>query len=84
MVDILAIASLIAPITSGAVQAIKKATKVNKRYLPILAVGVGIILGAAAFFVGIGLGERIWAGGISGLASVGLFELGKSTKEEIK
>lgn len=84
MQEILAIATIIAPITSGAVQAVKKATNVNKRYLPILAVVVGVALGAAAFFVDIGLGERIWAGGISGLASVGLFELGKKTKEEIK
>lgn len=84
MVEILAIATLIAPITSGAVQSVKKATNVNKRYLPVLAVGVGVILGAAAFFVDIGIGERIWAGGISGLASVGLFELGKNSKGEDK
>jgi len=80
MVEILAIATLIAPVTSGAVQAVKKATNLNKRYLPVLAVAVGIGLGAAAFFVDIGIGERVWAGGISGLASVGLFELGKKTK----
>ena len=80
MVEILAIATLIAPVTSGAVQAVKKATNLNKRYLPVLAVAVGAGLGAAAFFVDISLGERVWAGGISGLASVGLFELGKHTK----
>ena len=80
MVEILAIATLIAPVTSGAVQAVKKATNLNKRYLPVLAVAVGAGLGAAAFFVDIGIGERVWAGGISGLASVGLFELGKKTK----
>lgn len=80
MVDILAIATVIAPITSGVVQAIKSATGVKKRYLPVLAMAVGIVLGAAAFFVEIGIGERIWAGGISGLASVGLFELSKKSK----
>lgn len=84
MVEILAIATLIAPVTAGVVQAVKKATNVNKRYLPIMAMVVGILLGAAAFFVDVGIGERIWAGGISGLASVGLFELGKTTKGEIK
>lgn len=84
MVEILAIASLIAPVTAGVVQAVKKATNVKKRYLPLMAMAVGIVLGAAAFFVDIGIGERIWAGGISGLASVGLFELGKNTKGEIK
>lgn len=84
MVEILAIATLIAPVTAAVVQAVKKASNVNKRFLPIMAMIVGIILGAAAFFVDVSIGERIWAGGISGLASVGLFELGKTTKEEIK
>ncbi|MFD2046003.1 holin [Ornithinibacillus salinisoli] len=80
MVEILAVATVIAPVTAGAVQAVKSATGINKRYIPVMAMAVGIGLGAAAFFVDIGLGERIWAGGISGLASVGLFELGKNSK----
>ncbi|WP_155669142.1 holin [Ornithinibacillus caprae] len=84
MVEILAIASVIAPVTSGVVQAVKSATGVNKRYLPVMAMAVGIGLGAAAFFVDIGLGERVWAGGISGLASVGLFELSKKSKGDEK
>jgi len=84
MVEILAMATLIAPVTNAAVQSVKKATKVNKRYLPVVAVGVGVVLGAAAFFVDASIGERLWAGGISGFASVGLFELGKNTKGEGK
>lgn len=82
MVEILAVASVIAPVTSGLVQAVKKATNVNPRYLPAVAVVVGVALGAAAFFVDIGIGERLWAGGISGLASVGLFEGLKNAKGE--
>lgn len=81
MIEILALATVIAPVTNAAVQAVKKATNVNKRYLPIVAVSVGCLLGVAAFFVDAGLGERLWAGGISGLASVGLFELRKNAKE---
>ena len=84
MVEILAMATVIAPVTSGVVQAVKKTTQLNKRYLPAVATLVGIGLGAAATFLDADLYLRLWAGGISGLASTGLFELGKQTKEEIK
>ncbi|MBB6451969.1 putative membrane protein [Salirhabdus euzebyi] len=84
MVEILAIASVIAPVTNGVVQAVKSASNLNKRFIPVTAVAVGIGLGAAAFFVDVSLGERLWAGGISGLASVGLFEISKNTKGEGK
>lgn len=79
MVEILSLATFLAPITSGIVQAIKSAEIIDKRFIPLLAVVIGMFLGAAAFFINIELIERIWAGGISGLASVGLFELGKKT-----
>lgn len=81
MVEILAMATVIAPVTGGLVQAVKNATQVNKRYLPLMAVGVGLTLGAAAYFLDAEIGIRLWAGGVSGLASVGLFELGKNVKK---
>lgn len=84
MVEILAMATVIAPVTSGVVQVVKQATQVNKRYLPAVATLTGIILGAAAYFLDAELGLRVWAGGISGLAATGLFELGKKTKGEDK
>lgn len=80
MTEILAMATIIAPVTSGVVQAVKQTTNLNKRYLPAVATVVGIGLGAAAYFIDVEIGLRLWAGGISGLASVGLFELGKKTK----
>lgn len=43
-----------------------------------MAVGLGITLGAAAYFTDAEIGFRLWAGGVSGLESVGLFELGKT------
>lgn len=79
MVEILAMATVIAPITAGLVEAIKKATGINKKYLPIAATLIGILIGAAAYFLDTEIGLRIWAGGISGLAATGLFELGKNT-----
>lgn len=82
MVEILAMATVIAPVTSGVVQVVKQATQVNNRYLPAVATILGMGLGAAAYFMDAELGLRVWAGGISGLASVGLFELGKQTVDK--
>ncbi len=83
MVEILAMATVIAPVTSGFVQAVKKAIRINDNLLPILAIILGAILGGCAFFLDAEIGLRIWAGGVSGLAATGLFELGKNVKEEI-
>lgn len=55
----------------------KQAANVNKRYLPAVATILGMGLGAAAYFLDAEIGLRLWAGGMSGLASVGLFQLGK-------
>jgi len=84
MTEILMMATIIAPITGGVVQMIKTATNINKRYLPALAILVGIMLGAFAYFLGAEVGVRMWAGGISGLAATGLFELGKNTVDNGK
>lgn len=83
MLEILAMATLIAPVVTGVVQAVKKATGVDKRYLPLVAIVVGMVLGALATFIDPSITLRLWAGGISGLASVGLFELGKQGKDAI-
>ncbi len=80
MTEILAMATVLAGVTTGVVQAVKHATQVNKRYLPLMAVVLGVGLGAAAYFLDAEIGLRMWAGGVSGLASVGLFEGLKNTK----
>lgn len=78
MIEILAMATLIAPITTGIVELIKK-SGVPDRAMPVMALIIGIGLGTAAFsFTDLIFIERVWAGGISGLAAVGLFEVGKS------
>jgi hypothetical protein len=83
MIEVLAMASLIAPVTSGLVQIVKK-SGISNGMLPFLAVVIGVGLGAGAFsFVDLQLVERLWAGGISGLAAVGVFELGKNTVKEM-
>lgn len=81
MVEILALASIIAPFTTAIVEGVKRYSNVNKNLLPIISVGSGMILGALAYFLDAGLAARLWAGGISGLSAVGLFELSKSVSE---
>lgn len=75
-------ATIIAPITTSVIEAIKRATCIKKRYLPLLSLVIGGLIGAAAYFIDLELGLRIWAGGISGLAATGLFEIGKNTMED--
>lgn len=84
MEEILTMATIIAPVTLGLVQAVKKTVGLD-RYLPLIAIVIGLLLGLlATFFVDAEVSSRLWAGGISGLASVGLFEVGKNAvdKEE--
>ncbi|WP_042420056.1 holin [Geomicrobium sp. JCM 19038] len=77
MVDILTLATLIAPVTAGVVQGVKQ-SKISKRLVPLVALIIGLLLGVAAFpFTDLEVVERLWAGGISGLAAVGLFEIAK-------
>lgn len=77
MSEILLLATAIAPLTAGAVQVVKTVFNVNGRFLPAVAVLVGVGLGAGAMFLDADLGLRLWAGGISGMAATGVFELTK-------
>ena len=82
MYEILVMATIITPVTSGIVQAVKITNRVKKQYLPLLAILIGIGLGAAATFLQHELLIRCWAGGISGLAATGLFELSKKNRDK--
>ena len=79
MVEILAMATAIAAVTSGVVQAIKMTELVDKRYMPLVAIIVGMLLGLLATFMDIDLISRLWAGGSWGLTATGLFELSKNS-----
>lgn len=80
MVEILTLATIITPLTTALIEVVKKAIGIDQRYLPLLAVLLGLILGGLATFLDSELILRLWAGAVSGLASVGLFELGKQVK----
>lgn len=77
MENIIIMASIIAPITTGIVEAIKKATGIRTDFIPLLSILVGTMLGGFANFLDLDIYLRLWGGAISGLASVGLFETGK-------
>ncbi|GGN63658.1 MULTISPECIES: holin [Oceanobacillus] len=81
MVEILMMGTIIAPVTTGIVQALKVSKIVPKRYLPLASIFIGVALGASATFLGADLLVRSWAGGISGLAATGLFELSKNGRD---
>lgn len=80
MVEILTLATIITPLTTALIEVVKKAIGIDQRYLPLLAVLLGLILGGLATFLDSELILRLWAGAVSGLASVGLFEIGKQVK----
>lgn len=80
MVEILTLATIITPLTTALIEVVKKAIGIEQRYLPLLAVLLGLILGGLATFLDSELILRLWAGAVSGLASVGLFELSKQVK----
>lgn len=75
-------ATILSGVTLGVVQAIKQASKINTKLLPLVAILVGMILGSLAIFLDADLAMRMWAGGISGLAAVGLFEGIDNIKKE--
>lgn len=80
MEEILAMATVLAAVVTGVTEVLKKSFKMNKRFVPLASLAVGILLGAAAYFIDAEVGIRMWAGGIAGLMGTGLFEAGKNMK----
>ena len=64
------------------VQAVKKGGFIPKHLLPLTAIVIGLLLGLASVPIfNVTIAIALWSGGVSGLASVGLFEIGKHTKD---
>lgn len=74
MEEILILATSLAFVVTGVVEVVKRATGIEGRFLPLLALVVGGAVGAGAYFIDAEIGMRIWAGGIAGLTAVGVFE----------
>lgn len=74
--SVLLFASVIVVFVNAIVALIKTVAPIPKNIVPLVAVVVGILIGIAAYpFTDLGLVLRLWAGGLSGLSSVGLFEV---------
>lgn len=66
-------------IISGIVEAIKRATDLDTKYIPLLSVVIGFGIGIAiALGFNLPLAETILAGGIGGLGASGLYDNFKS------
>ena len=79
--ELLLTAVIVAPFITGIVEVIKRTTKVNARWIPLVALVVGGLAGVAIIQLSI---AGLVAGLIMGLMSVGLWETAKirSSKKE--
>lgn len=89
MNSVLVYAGIIGVIVGIIVQVIKGAFPIPKNFVPILAIGIGVVIAILGYpFTDLDLTLRIWAGVFSGLASVGLYEVttnrSGTTKEQSK
>ncbi|ALY08084.1 putative holin [Bacillus phage vB_BhaS-171] len=88
MEEVLILSTVISPIVLGVIQLIKNTVVFPKNFIPLMALIVGLGIGAISFpFTELDFTLRLWAGAFSGLAATGLFELGNKrdghTKEEV-
>ncbi|SNZ11568.1 Bacteriophage A118-like holin, Hol118 [Terribacillus aidingensis] len=80
MEEVMTFASIISPIVIALVQLVKKTVTVNKRFLPLISLLTGLLIGLLAWpLTDLTLVLRIWSGGLAGLAASGLYSLGKKT-----
>ncbi|MDQ0427663.1 hypothetical protein QOZ98_000488 [Planomicrobium stackebrandtii] len=78
MAAVLIFAAVLAPIITALVEMIKKAVNMPINFIPVLALLVGLLIGLIAQpFTDLDYVNRLWAGGLAGLAATGLFELVK-------
>lgn len=77
--ELLLLVTLISPVIVGLSEVAKQTVRIPKNMIPLVAIFIGILVGiAAAPFTTVDIYIRIWAGVIAGLASVGLYESGKT------
>lgn len=81
--EILLFATILAPMITAFFQLAKQVTEgIPKRYIPLMALIIGIAVGALGQpFTDMELVSRLWAGALGGLGATGLFEMVKTKKE---
>ncbi|SET16020.1 holin [Paenibacillus sp. NFR01] len=74
--QVLTFASVLSVFVMALVQLVKTTFDLPRNIIPAIGLGIGLLVGAAAFpLTDLGLALRLWAGGIAGLSATGLFEL---------
>ncbi len=63
----------------GGLTEVAKSVGLEKRWLPLLAIVLGVGLNLFIGFIGYEIGELIIAGLIAGLSTMGLYDIGKKT-----
>ncbi|PSL42118.1 A118-like holin Hol118 [Planomicrobium soli] len=85
MAAVLIFASILVPIITALVEMIKKTVDLRVNFISVLAFLVGLIIGLAAFpFTDLDSINRLWAGGLAGLAATGLYEVVKQRENKPK
>lgn len=83
--ELLAFATIIAPVILGLVEVIKRTVSFPNNYVPVISVLVGVAVGFAAQpFTELDLILRLWAGGLAGLSATGLYEAFTTSKGQTK
>lgn len=78
MAEVLIFASVITPIITALIEVVKRTVKLPDNFIPAISLIVGLLVGYAGQpFTELSIDLRLWAGGLAGLASVGLFEVVK-------
>ncbi|RKD75210.1 A118-like holin Hol118 [Sinobaca qinghaiensis] len=79
--ELLIYMSIIAPILTALVQALKRAFKLPKNYIPLITAGLGLLIGLIPFpFMELTITMTAWGGFIAGLGGTGLFEVVRQKK----
>lgn len=85
MTEVLIFASIITPIITALVEVIKRTANIPINYIPVISLTVGLLVGYTGQpFTELAVDLRLWAGGLAGLASVGLFEVVKQREGNSK
>lgn len=77
LLELVSIAVVLAPVTTGFTELYKRYTPANGKLLPILSIATGVVLAVvwATVFSHPNIGEYGLAGVLSGLSAVGVYQL---------
>lgn len=85
MENVLIFAAILTPVITALVEMVKKAANIPINFVSVMALVIGLGIGFVAEpFTDLDVINRLWAGGLAGLASVGLFEVVKQREGTTK